>query len=60
MYKKLKEEKFSRHVLPVNMPRSRVRALARALYRALARDSKSLSAGIILSNRLNPLVATGS
>jgi hypothetical protein len=29
MYKKLGEEKFSRRVVPVNMPRSRVRALAR-------------------------------
>jgi hypothetical protein len=38
MYKKLKEEKFSRRALPINMPRSRMRVLARALYRALARD----------------------
>jgi hypothetical protein len=43
MYKKLGEEKFSRRVLPVNMPRSRVRALARASYRALARDNKWFS-----------------
>jgi hypothetical protein len=40
--KKLKKEKFFRHVLPVKMPRSRVRALARASYRALARDSMPL------------------
>jgi hypothetical protein len=39
MYEKLEEEKFSGRVLPVNMPRSRVRALARASYRALARDT---------------------
>jgi hypothetical protein len=39
VYEKLGEEKFSRRVLPVNMPRSRVRALARASYRALARDN---------------------
>jgi hypothetical protein len=39
VYEKLEEEKFSGRVLPVNMPRSRVRALARASYRALARDN---------------------
>jgi hypothetical protein len=42
VYEKLEEEKFSRRVLPVNMPRSRVRALARASYQALARDNTPL------------------
>jgi hypothetical protein len=32
VYKKLKEKKFFKHVLPVKMPRSRVQALAHALY----------------------------
>jgi hypothetical protein len=53
VYEKLKEEKFSGRVLPVNMPRSRVRALARASYRALARDTySSILPGTFLTDDL--------